>query len=196
MPTGIGRPECCFFYTLKRVPGYEALEDRVIIDWQGGMRTWHQYVQNRIALKNMPVREMTAPGTLFTPFIDYLDFTLTYRDLQYLCAHATSNHEWRSRLQVVAGIYLILDSQTGHQYVGSAGGTEGIWGRWSSYAKNGHGGNVRLRKLIEQAAGAPETFTFSILQVVPRTTARAELLQLEKRFKNKLGTRATGLNQN
>lgn len=196
-PTNVSWRKTKHFYAIKRVPGFQALEDRVVINWTGGAINWHQYVMPvGTPPNNMPVVEVLAPGALLAPFIDYLDFTLTYGELTYLFDHVASNSEWRSRLQAVAGIYLILESRTGNQYVGSAGGVDGIWGRWSSYARNGHGGNALLQKLVAKGEGAPATFTFSILQVLPRTTARKELLRIEQRFKDKLGSRATGLNSN
>ena len=178
-----------YFYELHRVPGYEALENRVVIDWGRGTLAWHQRARNK------PVLEVRPPGFLTAPFEDYLDFTLTYRELRHLFAHAPANREWRARLAAIAAVYLILDSRTGHQYVGSAYGAKGVWGRWAAYAANGHGGNARLKALVRRK-GYPDALTFSILQVLPRTTARSEILALESRFKAKLGTLATGLNEN
>jgi len=40
-------------------------------------------------------------------------------------------------LASVAGVYLILDTETGYQYIGAATGKDGIWGRWSKYIPDG-----------------------------------------------------------
>lgn len=178
-----------FFYELTRIRGFEALENRVIIDWGRAAISWHQKATNK------PVAEVLPVGRLLEPFKDYLDFTLTFAELQYLEKHRRVNAEWVSRLRAVAGIYLILDSVTGHQYVGSASGEQGVWGRWASYAKTGHGGNKLLKELVKRP-GYPDALTFSLLQVLPRTMPKTELFALEKRFKAKLGSRATGLNAN
>jgi hypothetical protein len=42
----------------------------------------------------------------------------------------------------------------------------------------------------------PEQFRFSVLQILPKTMARDEVLQRETLYKHKLGTRAKGLNSN
>jgi hypothetical protein len=178
-----------YYYHLAKVPGFEDLEQRVVIDWGKGALAWHQ----RLAEKE--VLEVLAKGHLMTPFDDYLDFTLTHGELSYLYRHGYANADWRSRLSAVGGVYLILATTTGHQYVGSAHGTMGIWGRWAAYAHDGHGGNSQLKRLLRNKA-YPAAFSYSVLQIVPRTMPRAEVIALEARFKDKLGSRATGLNSN
>jgi hypothetical protein len=178
---------CRFFYHLTRVEGYEELEHRVVIDWGKGAISWHR----RRAEKE--VLEVLAKGQLLTPFQDYLDFSLTHAELTHLFRHEYANADWRSRLAAVGGVYLILATTTGLQYVGSAHGANGIWGRWAAYAHNGHGGNAKLKGLLRDK-DYPSAFSYSVLQIVPRTMPRTEVLALEGRFKDKLGSRATGLN--
>jgi hypothetical protein len=177
-------------YDLKREPEYAALENRVVIDWGPGALAWHQRTTNKVVL------EIRPPGASLVVFKDYLEFTLTFRELRELFRSPEANGEWRARLSSVAGIYLILATRSGHQYIGSATGADGIWGRWANYADNGHGGNAELEKLIQSGEGYPDSFTFSILQILPLTTARAEVVKWEGYYKDKLGSRATGLNRN
>lgn len=179
-----------YFYEIERVPAFDDLANRVVIEWGSGTRAWHQKLREREVLEILP------PGRVLEPFADYLEFTLTFQELRHLIKRSDANHEWRARLSGVAGVYLILASTTGAQYVGSAYGADGVWGRWSGYAANGHGGNALLRKLIERDPSYPDAFTFSILQILPTSTARAEVFARERRFKQKLGSRATGLNGN
>ncbi len=179
-----------YCYLLEKRPGFECLENRLVIDWGLGSRSWSQWLTDRHVLEILP------KGQKLQVFKDYLDFTLTFDDLRFLIDNADAHREWKARLSAVAGIYLILDTRTGNQYVGSAHGTEGIWGRWAQYAANGHGGNEALRKLTEEYPDYPHCFTFSILQILPVTTSRNEVIALEQRFKEKLGTRANGLNLN
>jgi hypothetical protein len=178
------------YFDLRRQKGFEPLENRLVIDWGRGTLAWHQRASNK------PVVELLPRGHLLGVFSDYSDLTLTHSELRYLYAHSEANHEWQSRLSAVAGIYLVLATTTGRQYIGSASGAEGIWGRWAAYASDGHGGNEKLRELIEKDPAYPEAFNYSILQVLPRSLARAEVLDWEGRFKQKLGTLATGLNSN
>jgi hypothetical protein len=179
-----------YFYDLELLPHARGLRDRLVIDWGKGTRSWVQKSQNREVL------EIREPGRSLPPFDDYLEFTLSYRQLQDLFRHPEAHHEWRSRLSAVAGVYLILAETTGHQYVGSATGEAGIWGRWNSYATTGHAGNSKLRALLASDHAYPDAFRFSILQILSRTMAREEVIEREIRFKQKLGTRATGLNDN
>ena len=88
---------------------------------------------------------------------------------------------------------MILAQKSGDLYVGSAYGESGIWGRWRKYAKSGDGGNAPLRALIEHDSDYPKQFRFSVLQILPKTLARDEVLQREVLYNHKLGTRATGL---
>jgi hypothetical protein len=177
------------FYELEHQTGFEELEHRVIIEWGAGALAWHQHTTNKTA-------QVLPKGHLLRLFTDYLDFTLTHLELRYLFAHQDANSEWRARLSAVAGIYLILATTTGCQYVGSAHGTSGLWGRWSEYAADGHGGNQLLRDLVTMDLAYPEAFTYSLLQILPKTTASAKTLEWERFYKQKLGSMATGLNAN
>ena len=179
-----------YFYELTREPGYEDLENRVVIDWGKGALAWCQ------RLSNKEVVEILPKGQLRPPFRDYLEFTLTHAELVDLHRHHDANREWRARLAAVAGVYLILAKTTGEMYVGSASGVEGIWGRWAAYANDGHGGNLLLKKLVAADPNYPGNFLYSILQILPKTFARAEVLDWERRYKEKLGSRAKGLHLN
>src|SRR6266542_2184863 len=140
VPEGCPHPEWLdlpYFYEARRLPGYEELEHRVVIEWGKGTRRWDQWPTNK------PVVELLRKGQLLRPFDDYLGFTLTYSELKFLVSEPETNKEWRARLSAVAGVYLILATTTGEQYVGSAHGVDGFWGRWASYRNNGHGGNTR-----------------------------------------------------
>jgi hypothetical protein len=167
---------------------FEHLEGRVVIDW--GERAWHQRATNKTVLEMLPA------GYVLEPFHHYLQFTLTHPELVHLVEHQEAHKEWRARLSAVAGVYLILATTTGTQYVGSAYGAEGIWGRWLAYARAGHGGNALLSELIATDPAYPASFSYSVLEILPTSFARDEVLAHERRFKQKLGSRATGLNAN
>lgn len=63
------------------------------------------------------------------PWPDYLDFILTHDELVRICSNPEANREWVHKLTAVAGVYLI--THAGNQYVGSAYGREGIYGRFA-----------------------------------------------------------------
>jgi hypothetical protein len=176
-------------YKLTRVPGYEDLERRVVIDWGGSTRAWHQWLAPKEVVEVLP-RGYVAE------FPGYDEFILTFGELCEIVAHPTANREWHRMLGAVAGIYLITDGTTGKQYVGSAYGAEGILGRWSTYAATGHGGNLLLRELTGAHSEHARNFSFTILRTLPRTMTREEVLAYETLYKRKLGSRAYGLNAN
>lgn len=184
------RDEPGFFYELEHQPQYSDLAGRVVIDWGPGTLAWHQY------MKNKPVIEIFPTGRALQPFSDYLDFTLSFNELQDLVSNPATHRDWHSSLSAVAGVYLILAQTTGEQYVGSAYGLAGFWGRWQQYAANGHGGNKLLRQLLASDADYPSAFRYSLLQVLPKSTKDSEVLRWESQYKTKLGSRATGLNAN
>lgn len=47
----------------------------------------------------------------------------------------------RTALGAVVGVYLIIDTKDGRQYIGKADGAENVRQRWDTSAANGHGGN-------------------------------------------------------
>jgi hypothetical protein len=99
-------------------------------------------------------------------------------------------------LNSISGVYLILDKHSGKQYVGSAYGKGGIWGRWKKYTKNPSGGNELIKQHLIKKPKAYENFQFSILRVLEHSSTKDEVIAQEVRMKKKLGTRAFGLNQN
>jgi hypothetical protein len=179
-----------YFYKLEHQSQYVDFEGRVVIEWGAGTLAWHQNMTNK------PVIEIFPPGRALQPFSDYLDFTLSYQELQELIANPAAHRDWQSSLSAVAGAYLILAEKSGEQYVGSAYGVSGIWGRWQQYAANGHGGNKLLEQIVKDDAAYPNAFRYSVLQVLPKSTKDAEVIRWESQYKVKLGSRATGLNAN
>ncbi|QYY36874.1 GIY-YIG nuclease family protein [Ruficoccus sp. ZRK36] len=184
-------PRPHYMYAFEKLDGFRDLEGRLVIDWGGATLSWHQWFRPRSRAKE--VAEISPVGYV-KPFPGYEDFVLTYRELRQLVAHPQSNREWYDLLSSVAGVYLILDIRDGKQYVGSAYGEKGLWGRWATYAKTGHGGNKLLAELCEQDQQAPQHFRFTVLRTLPRTMAKNRVIAVETLYKEKLGSRAYGLN--
>lgn len=178
------------WYDLEEVPGFEALRDRVMISWGKGTRSWCQYLRDREVLEVLPagyVREW--PG--------YLQVLLTYQQMKDMVANAAAYREWHRALTATAGVYLILDTHTGKQYVGSATSEDGgILQRWTTYAKTPGAGNVELKKALATGETTPEHWQFTILQNLPRTMTPKEVVAVESLYKQKLGTRLHGWNKN
>ena len=85
-------------------------------------------------------------------FGSYENLIVTFDELKEIVNDGhTTYSDWRAALSSVYAIYLIVEQESGHQYVGSAyNTTDGLWGRWSCYiATGGHGGN---KKMVEVSA--------------------------------------------
>ena len=179
-----------YWYDLIKQPGYEDLTDRVVIDWGMSERSWHQWLSEKNVTEILPIGYVTD-------FTGYLDISISFAELKQIINNPTANREWHQMLQSVAGIYLILDTITGKQYVGIAFGKEGILGRWKRYAKtNGHGNNSLLIPLVKDNKDYSLNFQYTILHTLTKSTTKEEALRWEVKFKNKLGTKAFGLNIN
>lgn len=189
-PFGEWRKRGGYYYQTVRRPEFSDFEGRTIVEWGGGTRSWVQRCRNKSIIEIYP------SGRSLEPFSDYLDCSLTHRELRELVTNAEAHRDWKSSLSAVSGVYLILAETSGQQYIGSAYGLDGIWGRWSTYAKNGHGGNQFLRKLLHDNEAYPGAFRYSVLQVLPKSTTKAEVIRWESQYKIKLGSRALGLNAN
>jgi hypothetical protein len=99
---------------------------------------------------------------------------------------------WQNRLSELFGIYLLVDCK-GNQYVGSAFSKDGgFLRRWKQYENTGHGGNIQLRKLKKEQ----QIYTVSILETAPSSYNKNQVIEMENQWKEKLGTRAHGLNSN
>lgn len=122
-------------------------------------------------------------------------FLVSFEELQAVIADDRYG-QWRTALSSVQGIYLIADTSTGRLYVGKADGAERFLGRWSEYARNGHGGNVALRELAAADARHRQHFQFSILQVFSPSAPSAQVDAAEAHFKRALLTRQFGMNLN
>jgi len=180
-----------FHYDLEEMNHFNVYRDRLVIDWGGSERSWHQWFPQN----DKEVLEILPDGYV-GEFSGLLDFTLQYDELCQLIAKPDANREWKQHLSSVNGIYLILDQSSGQQYVGSAYGQQGIWGRWEEYARSGHGHNKELINLLDSDPLHAKHFQFTVLQSLPSNLSSKEVVTYENLYKKKLGSKAFGLNQN
>ena len=180
-----------YHYDLEAVPEFNNLVDRLVIDWGSNAIAWHQWYGTQVK----KVIEVLPQGYIGS-FPGLLDFVLEYDELKTLINNPDANYEWRHHLSAVNGIYMILDESTGQQYIGSANGKDGIWQRWCDYAANGHGDNKELKALHKADPLHHKYFKFSVLQTLPSNISQREIVKIEALYKQKLGSRAHGLNKN
>lgn len=178
------------YYDLEQLEGFEDLENRLVIDWGDGFRSWVQWFPNTKEVVQI------LPKGFIGEFSGLHQIVLEFQELERLIQNPNANQQWVNHLSSVNGIYLILDNKTGNQYIGSAYGGEGIWQRWASYIPNGHGNNKELKELINKDVAYKTNFKFSILQTLPSNLSSKEVIAFENLYKEKLGSKAYGLNQN
>ena len=165
-------------YALQLDPRFEDLQGRLVIEWGLGGRAWIQradFQEKAVAEIWRSFREPEFPG--FTEFMADLS------SIERLPA------TWSTALSAVKGVYLLTCPRTKEQYVGSATGADGFFGRWLTY-RDGHGGNVGLK------SRDPSDYRVSILEVAGDGSLPEDILAKESLWKRKLQSGAMGLNRN
>lgn len=152
---------------------------RLIIEWGGAYRAWVQLARNQ----DKAVIEIRR-GIGEPPFPGFLEFR------ERLSGLATVPLSWRTALSSVSGVYLLTCPDSGKQYVGSARGSAGFWGRWEDYVASGHGGNRRMREV------PTADYQVTVLEVASSSAGSDALDEMESRWKQKLLSRKFGLNAN
>lgn len=179
-----------YYYDLHRDTRFRDWEGRVVIKWTGAYVQWQQWLP-----PDKPVIQVLPMGRR-EPFHQYSDVVLSFDDLCRIIATPDANADWHTALSSTAGVYLIVDKRSGRMYIGSASGEKGILGRWTQYAKNGHGSNKKLTHLLAQHPNRQNHFQYCILQTLSRSLSRKEVIAVEQAFKQKLGKLACSLNTN
>lgn len=179
MPRSVAGPHSSTI-DLERMPELDTYSGRIVIDWGGGERAWVQYAHRRdkeIVELRRRIEEPQFPGIG--------EFTCGLHEVDSL------PDSWQELLRTARGVYLLVHRTTGAQYVGSATGAGGFLGRWCGYA-DGHGGNLALREL----GHAADNYDARILETAGSSATVDDVYALESHWKNKLGSRAQGLNRN
>ena len=168
-------------FTLPLTDWHADWRGRLIIRWPGLERSWYRWAD-----RNEFVIEAIARESLFNRAMPHWDeLAVDWNELALLPAG------WCAALSQWRGIYLIIDQSDGKQYVGSAYGAQNILQRWREYARTGHGGNKLLRERN------PSNFRFAILQRVSPDLPDADVIRIERTWKDRLKTRVPeGLNEN
>ena len=176
---GIDKAGSCDTYDLTLQETLGDLIAKLSIDWGRGALAWVQYAERNdkpIAELRRAFQEPDFPG--------FLNF------IQPLSGLDKMPKNWLAALRSSRGIYLLTCPKTKEQYVGSATGEEGFWGRWQDYIQTGHGGNAGLR------SREPSDYQVSILEVAGTSATTDGILTMEGRWQSKLQSREMGLNRN
>jgi hypothetical protein len=174
---GVDKAGTCDVYTLTREQVLGDLIGRLLIDWGPGERSWIQRPDRR----DKSITELRT-GFKEPAFPGFLAFMSPLSSLDSL------PNGWVVALQSCKGVYLLTCPKTKEQYVGSATGEEGFWGRWQTYVQSGHGGNIGLR--MRESSD----YQVSILEVAGTASTKEDIIRMEERWKSKLQSKEMGLN--
>ena len=143
------------------------------------------------------VKEILKERFVGREFAGYENVHLSFTELENIYAKEISS--WKTSLQNIKGIYLITDKKNGKKYVGSAyEEKEGIWSRWNTYRKTGHGNNKQLIKILKKNSlnYAEKNFNFSLIEYYPLKVDNNFVIERETYWKEVLLTRQFGYNEN
>lgn len=178
-----------YYYKLEESQLLETYKNRLVIEWGRSAVVW---VQSAI---DKEVTEIYPHGFV-SKFPGWDKVYLSHKELSEIINNPGGNRDWYEYLSGHSGVYVIFDSSTGKQYVGSASGGKGIWSRWEGYVKTGHNENIGLKALAKNNPDYANTFSYSLHHIFPKTVSEKDVLYYESLLKKKLGSRAYGLNEN
>ena len=167
----------------------QALQGRLVIEWTKDTINW---AKPGTAAASLSIVEIADPETI--PFPGFDSVRIPYETVRLVVDDSRYWH-WRTALAAVKGIYLITDTTDGRLYVGKADGRDGIFGRWTTYAHDGHGGNLALRELAKVNPAHAGHYQFSILRVFAPNTLQSEVDAAEAHYKRALLSVEFGLNK-
>ena len=182
MPQRIGlfdKAGTCDTYELRLDKKLKDLVGLLIIDWGKGERAWVQYAdrQDKAVLE---IRHSASEP----PYPGHLNF------IEPLSRIGKLPKGWIESLKSTRGIYVLTCPRTKEQYIGSAAGSDGFYGRWLQYFINNHGGNKGLK------SREPSDYQVSILEIAGSAQTHEEILAMEGRWQRKLQSKEMGLNRN
>jgi hypothetical protein len=175
-------------YEYKTLSDYEKYFGRLIIKFENSVQTMIRKATSVInECEVVQILPDTFDNDIF-PGYDKVD--VSWEELSRI----VKKESWKTALQNQKGVYLITDVSNGKMYVGSAYGENMILGRWQSYIKTGHGGNIELKKMNFNYI--KKYFRYSILDIYISTIDDQTIIERESWWKDVLHTRKFGYNIN
>ena len=182
-------------YDAVEVKEYEQYFGRLVVEYHNPCRTMGRKYEN--VMDELEVVQILNEQYTGNEFPGYENVRLSYPLLKNIVDRPLPG--WVDALRNQKAVYLITDTKTGKMYVGSATSQTGmLLQRWSSYAADGHGGNVELRELVKQQGFdyVKENFQYSILENYNARMDDGYILKRESWWKETLCTRTHGYNKN
>jgi len=175
-------------YEYEILPEYQKYFGRLIIRYKNRVQTMIRLAKT--VMDNCEVVQLLPEPFDNDIFPGYDRVNITWKTL----SRVISKESWKTALKNQKGVYLITDISTGKMYVGSAYGKNMILGRWKSYVKNGHGGNIELKKFSFEYI--KRNFKYSILEIFKSTIDDNIIIERESWWKSVLLTKEFGYNRN
>lgn len=182
-------------YDADEVKEYEQYFGRLVVEYHNPCRTMGRKYEN--VMDELEVVQILNEQYTGNEFPGYENVRLSYPLLKNIVDRQLPG--WVDALRNQKAVYLITDTKTGKMYVGSATSQTGmLLQRWSSYAADGHGGNIELRELVKQRGldYVKENFQYSILENYNARMDDEYILKRESWWKETLCTRTHGYNKN
>lgn len=182
-------------YEGAELQNYQPYFGRVVVKY----RKTHQ---TQVVFANNIINELEVEQILPSVF-DGIDFPgydkvrLSYSQLSTIIHR--HKRDWIAALENQKAVYLITDTCSGKQYVGSAYGENGmLLQRWTNYVNDGHGGNKLLKEVVTVSGidYVAQNFQYAILENYNSRVEKRIILERESWWKETLGSRAFGLNAN
>lgn len=179
-----------YLHQLEQTDIMSDMQDRLIIEWGKATTAWYQRGVNEKEVISIQISQKKT-------FEGFDTLILSYDELKEIVEDSVLYENWHTAMSSVYAIYLISDRKSGKLYVGSASGAEGgLLARWAEYVKTKHGGNIRMKELLKKDPERYHDFQFSILQILPKTMIKDDVIKVESLWKNKLLSRELGMNDN
>ena len=182
-------------YDADEVKEYEQYFGRLVVEYHNPCRTMGRKYEN--VMDELEVVQILNEQYTGNEFPGYENVRLSYPLLKNIVDRQLPG--WVDALRNQKAVYLITDTKTGKMYVGTATSQTGmLLQRWSSYAADGHGGNIELRELVKQQGRdyVKENFQYSILENYNARMDDGYILKRESWWKETLCTRTHGYNKN
>lgn len=182
-----------FRYDTQLLSNQDDLIGRIIVRYKREGRA--SYIWGHKYGKNLEIAEIKSTRISIGDFPGFNKVNLSYRKLKIVVTQQEPS--WKSALSNIKGIYLISDTLSGKLYVGSATGEDGLWQRWESYARTGHGGNTELKSLIQNnGIDYADNFQYTVLEIADFHSPDEFIIDRECHWKDVLLSRRFGHNSN
>lgn len=175
----IDKAGTCDLYHINLESPLSDLIGKLVVGWGTGTLAWVQYADRN----DKPVMELHK-SFVEPDFPGFMNFIIQ------LSAFDKLPKTWVAILKTSRGVYLLTCPKTKEQYVGSASGEDGFWGRWKSYHDNGHGENIALK------SRNASDYQVSILEVASSSATSKDIQSMEGLWQSKLQSQEMGLNRN